>query len=73
MQNRVEHKKVCGKWVAQTGSAPAAAGLPHTAGDPRRARGCGSGGGPQGNPAPAPGYWPASSVETSFRETELMQ
>lgn len=28
MQNKLEHKKVCGKWPAQAASAPAEAWLP---------------------------------------------
>ena len=73
MQNRLERKKVCGKWAAQPGSAPAAEGLPHNAGDPRRRRWCGSGRGSRVKCGLGAGYCLASSVVTSFSETELMQ
>lgn len=45
----------------------------HKTENPRRRRWCGSGGGPGLNPVPAPCYFWASSAETSFSETELMQ
>ncbi|MDP9983165.1 hypothetical protein J2W14_002578 [Pseudarthrobacter oxydans] len=74
MQNRLEHKKVCGKWTAQPGPAPAAEGLaPERTGPPSGATGAAPDGGPLSNAASAPGYCLASSVETSFSETELMQ
>ena len=73
MQNRPEHKKVCGKWAAEPGSAPAAEGLPTKQGTPAGAAVAAPDGGPRENPVRAPGYYLASSVETSFRETELMQ
>ena len=72
MQNRPEHKKVCGKWAARPGPAPAAEGLPHPAEDPRRSRRLR----PQTGglvTRPGRGYCLVPSVETSFRETELMQ
>lgn len=73
MQNRPEHKNVCGKWATQPGPGPAAGGLPTMQGTPGGAAAAAPDGGLRSNPAGAPGYFLASSAETSFRETELMQ
>ena len=72
MQNRSEHKKDWCKWSAQGGPAPETAGLPTMQRTPAGAAVAAADGGP-GEDGKAPGYCLASSVETSFRETELMQ